>query len=92
MIKDKLKDEDDLLDNYQGRWRNQWFLFTGENYSSVFVCDTEQEAIQRGKEWLANRKGYKGGAPINYRNAKALGRGAKGSDVSHFIPMPIGDA
>ena len=87
MIDEKLKYDEDLLEEYSGQWRNQWFLFTGETYESFFIHGTETAAIKHGNKWLRER--YLD-LPLASGNTSALGRIAQGDEVSHFIPMPIG--
>ena len=79
----------DELEAYKGKWQNLWFLFSGESTRGAFTYNSRDAALEQGKSWF---RPYK---PRNMvlidENTSTLGRWVYSKEVSHFIPMPIGE-
>jgi len=84
--------DDEKRVEHAGGWRNVYFLTDGKSMVGEWTHPSEEEARRMAKisieEWppdffLSNEDHAKIGVPpYTYRN----------SDISHFIPMPVGDA
>ena len=89
MIDENLKDDEDLLDGYQGKWMNIYFLKTGESWPGESRHNTECAAIKYGEEWIHSWDGVLHRLVSPYISSR-VGRQPLSTEVSHFISMPIG--
>lgn len=83
---EELEKLDDLT-AYNGKWKNLWFLYSGESFLAQSTYETQKEALSRSRLWLANMMEYR---YLSEVDTAELGRIALGAEVSHCIQVPVG--
>lgn len=96
MIDEKLKDDEDLLDGYSGKWKGLYFLKGGESAIGKIAFDSEVEAAKYSAEWIkdeieAQRRTPDIGVYIPPERTN-FGRDVFVDELSHAIPMPVGES
>ena len=84
MIDEKLKDDEDLLREYQGKWQELWFLINGKTILDNELYDTEESAREHINHIMNN---------YPKENDYDFGNGSRytSKEISHAIPIPVSD-
>jgi hypothetical protein len=84
---------DEAEKEYKGKWRNLWFLDTGESYFGCKLYDSEIAAVQgQGTAYSSSGEAEPiNPEAVNRLAVKKVGRMVLMKETTHAIPMPVGD-
>jgi len=86
MLKDKVKYQYDALEEYGGRWKELYFFIDGTTLLETDIWDTEV-SCQEHIDYILNAHGDKTSWVAEFNNGITVHI----PDISHAIPMPIGE-
>lgn len=88
MIPQEVEEIDYALEDYAGKWRNRWFLKSGESGWGSDIYTSEEDALE-GIRLSWEEVGQNGAMFYCARMEVQLGKKVMWSEMSHAIPMPV---
>jgi len=93
-VKDRedVDNKDDPLDSYEGKWKNLFFLYTGETFTSIYIHDTEEECNKHGAEVIASCSHTMPISRLADVHEKEVGRMVYNHEVHRSVAMPVNNS